>query len=100
MAFEGLVLLLKEVVGVDPSNMLRRLLVGGIIILVSGFVSFGAIFYSFISAFDTTTLLCPLPDESINLIAAYFTFPLIIIGLYTSLIAAVIYLVNPWERLK
>lgn len=100
MAFEGLVLLLKEVFGIDPSNLTRRFVIGALIILCVGFVSFGAIFYSFMSAFETTTLLCPLPDESVDLISIYFTFPLIIIGLYTSLVAAIIYFVNPWERLK
>lgn len=90
----------KELIGLDPSDLKRRIIFGGLIIVTSGFFAWGAIFYSFILAFNSVTLMCPVPDETINIMSEFFTFPILIVGLYMSLIATILYYVNPWERLK
>lgn len=93
-------LILKNLFGIEPTNLWRRMTFGGGVILLAGFLSFGAIFYSFFYALNTTTILCALPEETIDIMSSFFMFPLVIIGFYMSLVAAVIYYVNPWERLK
>lgn len=100
MDLSELSFIMKNLLGINPSNLWRRMIFGSVIVLLSGFISFGAIFYSFFYAFNTATLLCAVPDETVDIMSTFFTFPLIISALYMSLLAATIYYVNPWERLK
>ncbi len=97
---DDIIFVLKDLLGIDPPNLLRRMLFGGLVILISGFLSFGAIFYSFFYAINSATVLCVLPEETTNIISSFFMFPILIVALYMSLVAAVIYYVNPWEKLK
>ncbi len=90
---------IKSIFGLQPLNVQRRLLIGSLFIFVAGFVIFATVFYSFSFAMQAVALLCVFPQGTAeNLVIEIFLFPIILMGCYMGLVAAVLYYVNPWSK--
>jgi|GEM_PF-5673186 len=92
---------LQSFFGLRPSSLKRRLIIGGASIFTGGFLTFAVIFYTFLLSLQTTSALCVFPqEEATGIVVSLFAMPIVILTIYIGLLAAIIYYVNPWEKIK
>ena len=77
----------------------KRLAIGMLFIFIGGLVTFYTIFYSFWFTLQVLGVVCLVPSTfTPETFSTVFTIPLILMGLYVTLVTAIIYYVNPFTK--